>query len=104
MKSEFTKLSRVEQEKVELEYHRMQPETFDELLAGAKPHSPNAIRLPQRLVETLKTVAKTEGEREYKAMVVRWVEERLRQETKLAPKPSKKSYSKKVDSRRQVNK
>ena len=104
MKSEFAKLSRVEQEKVELEYHRMQPETFDELMAGGKPHSPDAIRLPRRLVEALKTVAKTEGEPEYKSIVKRWVEERLRQETKLAPGPSKKSYSKKVDSRRQVDK
>jgi len=104
MKSQFAKLSRVEQEKVELEYHRRQPEAFDELLAGAKPHSPDAIHLPQRLVRTLKTVAKTEGEQEYRTMVRRWVEERLRQETKLAPGPAKKSYPKKVNSRRQVDK
>jgi len=102
MKREFAKLSRVEQEKVELEYHRMQPEEFDKLMAGAKPHSPDVIRLPRRLVETLKTVAKTEGEPEYKTMVRRWVEERLRQETKLATKSSKRSYSKKAAFRRQV--
>jgi hypothetical protein len=102
MKREFAKLSRVEQERVELEYHRTKPEGFDDLMAGAKPHSPDAIRLPHRLVETLKTVAKTEGEPEYKTMVRRWVEERLRQETKLAPKSSKRSYSKKAAFRRQV--
>lgn len=102
MKKEFAKLSRVGQEKVELEYHRMQPEEFDKLMAGAKPHSPDVIRLPRRLVETLKTVAKTEGESEYKTMVRRWVEERLRQETKLAPKSSKGSNSKKTPFRRQV--
>jgi hypothetical protein len=102
MKKKLSKLSRLEQEKVELEYHRMQPEEFDELMAGAKPHSPDVIRLPQRLVETLKTVAKTEGELEYKAMVRRWVEERLRQETKLATKSSKGSYSKKAALRRQA--
>lgn len=81
MKRKIAKLSKVEQEKVELEYHRMQPEGFDKLMAGAKSHRPELIRLPQRLVEMLKTVAKTEGEPEYKTMVRRWVEERLRQET-----------------------
>lgn len=35
MKKEFAKLSKVEQEKVELEYHRTQPEEFDDLLASA---------------------------------------------------------------------
>jgi len=102
MKRKLAKLSRVEREKVELEYHRMQPEEFDELMTGAKPHSPDVIRLPQRLVETLKNVAKTEGEPEYKAMVRRWVEERLRQETKLATKSSKRTYSRKAALRRQI--
>lgn len=102
MKKEFAKLSRLEQEKVELEYHRMQPEEFDKLMAGAKPHSPDVIRLPQRLVETLKSVARTEGEPEYETMVRRWVEERLRQETRQAPKSSKGSYSKRTALRRQV--
>jgi hypothetical protein len=35
----------------------------------------------QKLVETLKIVAESEGEREYQALVKRWIEERLRQET-----------------------
>lgn len=102
MKKEFAKLSRAKQEKVELEYHQMQPEEFDELMARAKSHSPDVIRLPRRLVETLKTVAKTEGEPEYETMVRRWVEERLRQQTKLASRSSRKSYSKKAAVRRQV--
>lgn len=50
MKKEFAKLSRVEQEKVELEYHRMKPAGFDRLMAGAKPHSPDAIRLPKECI------------------------------------------------------
>lgn len=102
MKREFAKLSKVEQESVELEYHRAKPDGFDTLMAGAKPHSPDAIRLPRRLVETLKTVAETAGETAYQAMVRRWVEERLRQETKLASKSSKKSYARKTALRRQV--
>lgn len=102
MKREFAKLSKAEQEKVELEYHQTKPEAFDELMAGATPHSPDAIRLPHRLVETLKTVAKTEGEPEYQVMVKRWLEERLRQETKLATKSPKGSYARKPASRRQI--
>lgn len=102
MKRKIAKLSRVEQEKVELGYHRTKPEVFDKLMAGAKPHSPDAIRLPHRLVETLKTIAETEGEPEYRTMVRRWVEERLRQETKLAPKSSKKLYARKTAFRRDV--
>ena len=34
MKRKFAKLSKVEQEEIELEYHRKQPEEFDELLAA----------------------------------------------------------------------
>lgn len=102
MKREFAKLSKAEQEKVELEYHRAKPDGFDTLMSGATPHSPDAIRLPRRLVETLKTVAETAGETAYQAMVRRWVEERLKQETNLAPKSSKKSFPKKAALRRQV--
>jgi hypothetical protein len=39
MKKEFTKLSRVEQERAELEYHQTQPEAIDKLMAIAKPQS-----------------------------------------------------------------
>lgn len=102
MKRGFAKLSKVEQESVELEYHHTKPEGFDTLMSGAKPHSPAAIRLPHRLVKTLKTIAETEGEPEYRAMVRRWVEERLRQETKLAPKSSTKLYARKTAFRRDV--
>jgi len=35
MKRKIAKLSKVEQEKVELGYHRTQPEEFDKLMAGA---------------------------------------------------------------------
>jgi hypothetical protein len=35
MKKEFAKLSKAEQEKIELEYHQTQPEEFDDLMALA---------------------------------------------------------------------
>lgn len=41
MKKEFAKLSKAEQEKAELENHRMKPEDFDEAMAQAKPHKPD---------------------------------------------------------------
>ena len=34
MKRKIAKLSKVEQEKVELEYHQMEPEEFDQLMAS----------------------------------------------------------------------
>ncbi len=80
MKKKFAKLSKSEQETVESEYHRMEPEEFDETMSAATRHSPNAIRLPSRLVEKLKTMAKVEGEAEYQTMVRTWIEERLQQE------------------------
>ena len=42
MKKQFGKLSKAEQEKVELEYHRMKPEDFAEAMAKAKRHKPEA--------------------------------------------------------------
>jgi hypothetical protein len=80
MKRQFAKLLKDEQESIELEYHLAEPDEFDTLMSGAKPHSPDAIRLPHLLVETLKAVAEKDGEPEYQAMVRRWVEERLQQE------------------------
>ena len=80
MKKHFGELPKAEQEKIELEYHRMKPEEFDEQMAQAKRHTPDTIRLPAELVETLKTVAESEGETEYQTMVKRWIEERLQQE------------------------
>ena len=47
MKKKFAKLSKVEQEKVELEYHRTQPEEFDELLAS----SANNSRLLEAIID-----------------------------------------------------
>jgi len=87
MKKQFAKLSRAEQEKIESNYHRMKPEELDGVMSSAKPHSPNMIRLSSRLVEKLKTVAESEGEPEYQAMVQRWVKERLRQAAKRTSTP-----------------
>lgn len=102
MKRQFARLSGREQAKVESEYHRKKPEDFDQLMVGAISHSPDAIRLPRRMVATLKAVAETEGEPEYETIVKRWLEERLRKETKRAGKAPKKSYSKKAAVRRHV--
>jgi len=84
MKKQFGKLPKAEREKIERQYHRMNPTDLDERMAHAKRHSPGAIRLPAELIETLKMVAESEGEAEYQAMVRRWIEERLRQETSAA--------------------
>jgi hypothetical protein len=60
----------------------MKPEELDGTMSRVKPHSPNVIRLSSRLVEKLKTVAESEGEPEYQAMVQRWVKERLQEAAK----------------------
>ena len=77
MKRHFSKLTKAEQEAVELAYHQMKPEDFDELMINAKRHVPETIRLPKELVKRLKAVAKSEGEPEYQIMVRKWIEERL---------------------------
>ena len=82
MKKKLADLSRREQKKVELEYHRMNPEDFDEIMSAARHHSPNAVRLPNNLVEKLRTVAERQGKAEYQSMVKTWIEERLRQEVR----------------------
>ena len=82
MKKKFAKLSKREQEKVEAEYHRMKPENFDELMSAATRKTPNTVRLPNRLVEKLKTVADRHGKAEYQTMVKAWIEERLQRETR----------------------
>jgi len=82
MKKKFSELTKSEQAKVEAEYHRMKPEELDAVISRAKSHSPDAIRLSPRLVRKLKTVAESEGESEYRTMVQKWVEERLRQTSK----------------------
>lgn len=80
MKKQFSKLSKAEQEEVELAYHNMNPEDFDELMKDAEHHVPSVIRLPARLVTKLQTVADSSGEAGYQTMVKRWIEERLQQE------------------------
>ena len=84
MKKQFGKLPKAEREKIEARYHRMSPADLDERMSHARRHSPGAIRLPPALVETLKTLAESEGESEYQAMVRRWIEERLQQEMSTA--------------------
>ena len=81
MKRQFGKLSQGEREKIEARYHQMKPADFDERMSRAKRHRPSAIRLPAKLVETLQTLADSEGEPEYQTMVKRWIEERLLEET-----------------------
>jgi hypothetical protein len=97
MRKQFSRLSKAEQQKVELEYHQMPPDQLEKVMVKGKRHSPGTIRLSSRLVEKLKTVAKCEGEPEYQTMVKRWVEERLQQETKSLRKPSKLAVPAKHD-------
>jgi hypothetical protein len=80
MKKKFAKLSKAGQARVEAEYHRMKPEDFDETMAAATRHTPNVVRLPNRLVRRLKVIAKRAGEPEYQTIVKSWIEERLQQE------------------------
>jgi hypothetical protein len=82
MKKKFAKLSKTERAKVEAEYHRMKPEDFDEMMSAAARHTPNVVRLPNRLVRKLKAVAKRAGEPEYQTIVRSWIEERLQQEVR----------------------
>ena len=85
MKKKFSKLTKPEQAKTEADYHRMKPKELDAVISGAKSHSPDAIHLAPDLVQELKTVAESQGEPEYRTMVQRWVEERLRQTSKGLP-------------------
>lgn len=80
MKNRFGKLAKAKQEAIELEYHKMNPREFDERMSGAKTHVVESIRLPRRMVQSLKSVAESEGKRGYKTMVRKWIEERLHQE------------------------
>jgi hypothetical protein len=90
MKKKFGKLSKEEQEKSELEYHRMKLKEFD-LMSKAKRYSPPAIRLPAAWIDSLEVMAELEGELGYQTMVRRWIEERLHQESRIAVKLSKMS-------------
>ena len=84
MKKKFAELSKKERERVESKYHDMKPEQFDDTMSTASAQSPDAIRLPKKLVLKLKIVAKRKGEAEYQNIVKSWIEERLKQENKLA--------------------
>ena len=80
MTKKLSSLSKKEREKTEADYHRMKPEDFDDLMSNATQHTPNAVRLPDKLVAKLKTVAEQKGKSKYETMVKRWIEERLQQE------------------------
>lgn len=80
MKRQFGKLRKAVQERIELEYHQMNTHEFDEQMTRAKIQVVESIRLPREMVRTLKAVAGSEGKRSYKAMVRKWIEERLHQE------------------------
>jgi hypothetical protein len=48
MKKQFAKLSKAEQEKVELRYHQMKPEDFDKVMSRAKRQTPATISRTKR--------------------------------------------------------
>ena len=89
MKKKFGTLSKEEQEKTEAEYHRRKPEEFDRLMTRARRYTPHTIRLPAAWIDGLEAMAELEGEPGYHTMVQRWIEERLRQESRLALRLSK---------------
>jgi hypothetical protein len=48
MKKQFAKLSKAEQEKVELRYHQMKPEDFDKVMSRAKRQTPATPRTKRK--------------------------------------------------------
>ena len=80
MKKRVGSLTKAQQETIEIEYHQMNPHDFDEHMSKAKTHVVESIRLPRRMVRSLKAVAESEGKRGYKTMVRKWIEDRLHQE------------------------
>lgn len=82
MRKRFSKLTKTKQEEIELEYHQTNPPEFDEQMSKAKKHVAEAIRLPREMVETLKVMAESEGERGYQTMVRKWIEQRMHQEAR----------------------
>jgi hypothetical protein len=89
MKKKFGNQSKDEQAKREAAYHRMKPQEFDQLMARSKRYSPPVIRLPAAWLDRLEVMAELEGAPGYHTMVRRWIEERLRQESRLASRLSK---------------
>ena len=106
MRKQFGKLSKTEQEKVEIAwYHEQSSREFDDVMRRASSHNPDVIRLPARLTATLKKLEKKEGEPEYQLMVTRWLNERVQKEARSGSKLSKKSKPKRgPDLKRQVSK
>jgi len=80
MKNRFGKLTKAKQQTIELEYHQMNPHELDEHMSQAKTQVVESIRLPRQMVQSLKSVAESEGKRGYKTMVREWIEQRLHQE------------------------
>jgi inosine/xanthosine triphosphate pyrophosphatase family protein len=89
MRKKFGTLSKEEQEKREAEYHRRKPEEFNRLMTRARRYTPHTIRLPAAWIDGLEAMAELEGEPGFHTMVRRWIEERLRQESRLALRLSK---------------
>ena len=105
MKKRFGTLSKREQERVEAQYHAKSAEEFDLLMTRAKRHSPDVIKVPARLATKLRIRAEREGKRDYEAMVLGWVEERIRKENRLARRSSKRRTEAKLPhTKRQVSK
>jgi hypothetical protein len=80
MKKQFGKLHKRQQEKIEGQYHQLKPESLNERMSQATRHSPAALRLSPKLVQSLQSLAESEGEPGYQTMARRWIEERLQQE------------------------
>jgi hypothetical protein len=55
MRKELEKLSKAERQKVEREYHRMQPEDFDQLMTDAERHVTSEPRQKQKNKATEKS-------------------------------------------------
>ncbi len=89
MKKQICDLSAVAREQLEEAYHQMSPEDLDDWMLVARVHVPETICLPDTLAERLSALADVLGEPEYQAMVIRWIEERLQQEARLALRVSK---------------
>jgi TFIIF-interacting CTD phosphatase-like protein len=94
MKKQFSRLSKVEQERVEAWYHKQNPNQFDDVMRNGSTHTPNLIKLPTGLAATLKSLAKKEGEPDYQTMATRWLKERAAKETRPAAKLSQKTKRK----------
>ena len=48
VRGKYAKLFKADREKVELEYHRMKPEDFDEAMARERSHTPAGVSRSKR--------------------------------------------------------